>query len=136
MLKALFYRELTISSTIEGLDECMAVLNEIDKRFNFSFNESFGLHTVLIESLENAFIHGNKGNKELEVRILISINEQEIFMKVEDCGEGYDFNSVSYPTDGSAVHNESGRGIFFIKSLSSSCYTIGKGNIICIKIQR
>jgi serine/threonine-protein kinase RsbW len=136
MDKSLFQKELIITSSLEGFDECLTLVDEIDKLLNFNIDESFGLKTVMMEALENAFIHGNKGVKELEVRVFISISISEIFIEVEDTGEGYDFSSISSPVEGSNIHNESGRGIFFIKSLCSSCYTVGKGNIIRAILKR
>jgi len=136
MHKILFYNELIIYSTIEGLDECMDIVKKISERFNFSFDKCFALQTVLVEALENAFIHGNKGVRELKVRVLIKISKSEIFLEVEDCGDGYDISTVTSTIDGSNFHKESGRGIFFIKRLSSSYCTVGKGNIIRIKLER
>lgn len=136
MDKSLYQNELVVTSTVEGFNECLNVVDKIGKLLNFNFDENFGLQTVMMESLENAFIHGNKGIRELEVRVFISISKSEIFVEIEDAGEGYDFDSILSPIEGTNNHNESGRGIFFIKSLCSSCYTVGKGNIIRIILKR
>jgi serine/threonine-protein kinase RsbW len=131
-----FKTELFIPSTAEGLDECLKMAGELAHRNNFNFDEAFSLQTILVESIENAFIHGNKGIRELQVRVLISVSQSEIFIEVEDCGDGFDFASIPSPIEGTNIHNETGRGLFFIKSLSSACYTVGKGNIIRIILKR
>jgi anti-sigma regulatory factor (Ser/Thr protein kinase) len=132
----LFYREIFIFSTVEGLNECLDVVNEVVREFNFNFEESFALHTVVVESVENAIIHGNSGVRDFKVRVLISVNVNEILIEVEDEGNGFDISSISSPIEGSNIYKESGRGIYFIKKLSSTCYTLGRGNIMRIKIER
>lgn len=132
----LFFREIFISSTAEGLNECLDLVNEAGRKFNFNFEENFALHTVIVESVENAIIHGNKGIREYKIRILISIHVNNIFVEVEDQGDGFDLSDVPSPIKGSNILKESGRGIYFIKRLSSKCDTLGRGNIIRIKIER
>lgn len=136
MDQVLFERELFIPSTIEGLNICLDVVDEIRTLFDLNFDISFCLHTVIVETVENAFIHGNKGHRDLEVRVYISINQAQIFVEVEDKGEGFDLGSIGHAMSLKDLKSEGGRGIFFIKSLSSFCYTVGNGNIIRIIINR
>ena len=131
-----FQREILIPSTFEGMNECLDMVHELTQEFNLDLETSFSLHTVIIESVENAIIHGNKFVKDFNVRVLIMINSDEIFIEVEDKGEGFDMNNVPSPVEGSAIQMEGGRGIFFIKRLSLSCYTMGRGNILRIKLKR
>ena len=131
-----FKREILIPSTIEGLNVCLDMVRDLTKKFNLDIETSFRLHTVVIESVENAIIHGNKFIKDFNVRILIMISSEDILVEVEDKGEGFDMNTVPSPIEGSAIQMEGGRGIFFIKRLSLSCYTMGRGNILRIKLKR
>lgn len=136
MNQTLYQKELLIPSTIEGLNECLNIVDDIKQRFNLDFDTSFGLNTIIVESVENAFIHGNKGIRELTVRVLISISSSEILVEVEDMGKGFDINSIESPIDIANISNEGGRGIYFMKVLSTSCYTVGRGNLIRIKLKR
>jgi len=136
MNQILFQKEIFIPSTIEGLNSCLDVIGELKVQFDFNFDTIFCLHTVLVEAVENAFVHGNKGVRELDVRVFFLISANEIFVEVEDRGEGFDLNAISSPIDDSNLIREGGRGIFFIKKLSASCYTEGKGNILRIKLNR
>ena len=136
MDQVLFQKELFIPSTIEGLNNCLDVIGEIRRLFEINFDTMFCLHTVIVECVENAFIHGNKGVRELDVRVFISISKTEISIEVEDKGDGFDMNCIPSPVDLADLHSEGGRGIFFIKSLSACCTTDGKGNIVRIKLNR
>jgi serine/threonine-protein kinase RsbW len=136
MMHIHYQQEILIPSTAEGLNECLDMVYKLTKQFNFDLETSFSLHTVIIESVENAIIHGNKFIKDFNVRVLIVVCAHEIFVEVEDKGAGFDMNSVPSPIEGSAIQQEGGRGIFFIRRLSLSCYTMGRGNIIRIKLKR
>jgi serine/threonine-protein kinase RsbW len=136
MNQVLFYKELFIPSTIDGLNNCLHMVDEVKEKFNLNFDTVFALHTIIVESVENAFIHGNKGRIDAEVRVYISVSSSEIFVEVEDVGNGFDLENIPMPSMASNIENEGGRGVFFIKTLSNCCYTVGKGNIIRIKLNR
>jgi len=131
-----FLRELFVPSTIEGLSKCLETVYELIKLFNLDADTSFCLHTVIVESVENAIIHGNKRRTDSDVRVSFAVNKKEILVEVEDRGNGFDLNSVPSTIEESALQDEGGRGIYFIKSLSSSVYTKGKGNVLRIKFNR
>ena len=136
MKQSLYQTELFLPSTVEGLNNCLDIIDDIKVKFGLNFDTCFRLHTVIVEAVENAFIHGNKGVIESKVRLFISITETEIFIEVEDTGPGFDLNSILSPVDRADLKSEGGRGIFFIKKLSSNCYTEGRGNILRIIINR
>ena len=132
----LFQKELFVPSNFEGLNRCLDVIGEIHEAFDLNFDTMFGLHTIIVESVENAIIHGNKGVRELDVRVLISIKSTEIYVEIEDRGDGFDINGLPSPVEPANLQIEGGRGIFFIKMLCVCCSTNVKGNIIRIKLNR
>jgi len=134
--KTLFKIDFYIPSSIEGLDKCLNVIGELKEKFLLDFDTTFGLQTVVLEAVENAFIHGNKGIRELKVRVQFTVKVHKIVVEVEDCGEGFDLAAVDRINEGDIRTSEGGRGIFFIKKLSSDCYTLGRGNIFRIILNR
>ncbi len=132
----LYRIQLFIPSSLDGLNMCLDEVNKIVKLFDFNFDQSFSFSTVIVEAVENAFIHGNLNNRDLKVRILIAIDLFKIFIEIEDQGNGFDLSLIPSPLDSSNICRESGRGIFFINCLSSEFYTLGKGNIVRIVILR
>lgn len=134
--KLLYDRDLCVPSTVEGLDMILLIVKEVGFICDLNFEKKLSLHTIVVEAIENAFIHGNKAIRDKMVRFSINVNSEQILIEVEDEGDGFDFNQIPSPILNSNIRNESGRGIFFIKSLSDFCCTLGKGNIIQIKINR
>jgi serine/threonine-protein kinase RsbW len=131
-----YSKKMSISSDMDGLRECLELFEDIHKRFQLDSDKSFAVQTVLLEAVTNAITHGNKLNKELETLVTIKINREEIFIEVEDQGEGFNLDLVPSPLDEGNLLLESGRGIFFMKQLSNSFKTNGKGNIVNIIIDR
>lgn len=132
----LFYKELNIPSTIEGLDQCLIVVKEIELFLKLDYEKLLSLQTCIVESVENAIIHGNKGDRNLSVRVLFEITDDQIIIEVEDQGNGFDIDLIPSPLLKDNLRKESGRGIFFIRNLSSCCITKGNGNILFIIISR
>lgn len=131
-----YIKKFTISSSMEGLKQCLEIASEIQKDFNFEPSKEFAFQTVLMESVNNAIMHGNKYNENLLTEITIVINNEHIRIEVKDQGEGFDLSKVPSPIDRDHINLENGRGIFFIRQLSSSIATKGKGNIVDIIINR
>ena len=69
------------------------------------------------------------------VFINIKISDGNIFIKIEDQGQGYDFKHINDPLDKFNIKKECGRGLFFIKQLSDSCEVTGDGRIILVTLK-
>ena len=131
-----YYNRLVIPSTPEGLKACLNLVPIIHHKLHLDDKTSFALRTILIESVTNAICHGNHYKADLNAIITIKINRKQIFVEVEDQGEGFDASLIPCPIDKDNISLESGRGIFFIREFSNSFKTVGKGNIVNIIIDR
>lgn len=136
MPSLLYFKELYVPSCIEGLEEILTIVKEVEDIFNFDFERKLSLQTVIVEAVENAIIHGNSYVRDLQVRFSIYITDLEIVIFVEDQGLGFELDDVSSPISEMNIRKESGRGIFFIKCFSTNVYLLGKGNIVRINIDR
>jgi len=79
---------------------------------------AYQLNLVLTEATVNAIKHGNDNNPQDTVRISIHLHENELNIKVYDHGQGFDLASVPAPDFDHP--QESGMGIFLIRSLMDS----------------
>ena len=130
------FKEVKIESRIENLRIVEKAIDDFSNEIGIEQNNYGKILVSIMEAVNNAIIHGNKYMNEFLVRVLIEIFTNEILVEVEDKGEGFDVNSIPSPVEEGAIQKEGGRGIYFIKHLSLSCYTIGRGNIIRIKLKR
>lgn len=134
--RILFEEQLVVPSNDKGKGLCLDLIEKVNLLFHFERDLLFSFYIVVTESVDNAIRHGNKGNEDEVVNFSLTITTNKIHIRVEDHGEGYDFNDIPSPCEGMGLRKECGRGIFLIKKVSSRCYTEGCGNILVIIIDR
>jgi serine/threonine-protein kinase RsbW len=85
---------------------------------------------AVTEAVNNAILHGNKENKDLEVALSVSENTSDFCFSVKDQGEGFDFNNLPDPTAPENIEKENGRGIYLMKSLAEAVEFDDDGRIV------
>ncbi len=114
---------------------------------------------ALIEIITNALEHGNLGitgeekialktqgeqnyqqeltrraemapYKDRVVKIVATLNEDQAIFRIEDEGQGFDYNNLPDPTDPMNLFLPSGRGILLAKTFLDEVTYQGKGNIV------
>lgn len=126
----LMKKELKIKSNSENLRWVEKFVDEISTDLSLT-DEIYG--NVLIATLEaanNAIVHGNKAQENKEVFILLTKEDSRIILRVQDEGEGFDFNSIPDPTAPENIEKINGRGVFLMKKLSDEIEFFDKGRIV------
>jgi serine/threonine-protein kinase RsbW len=96
------------------------LVREICRLQNNKDSFAHNLNVVLTEAMSNAIKHANVADPDKEVQIHINVTAKELGVKVYDSGQGFDLNSIPCPAFDSDCLNETGRGIFIIRSLMDS----------------
>jgi serine/threonine-protein kinase RsbW len=106
------------------------IAREIDRYTGDRETLAYQINLVLTEAMSNAIKYGCSGNREESVHILINIAENELLIRIFDCGQGFDINEIPAPDIN--LLEDRGRGIFLIKALMDSVtYTRNSdGNIL------
>lgn len=106
------------------------IAKEIDRYSGDRETLAYQINLVLTEAMSNAIKYGNPDNREETVHILINISDKELSIRIYDYGQGFDINKIPSP-DFDALE-ESGRGIFLIKTLMDSVQyrKLSNGNIL------
>lgn len=73
---------------------------------------------LISEAVNNSIMHGNGNNYDKKVSITLFFDGVQLKIEICDEGNGFDFLSISDPTDIKHIKKEKGRGVFIIKSLS------------------
>jgi serine/threonine-protein kinase RsbW len=109
---------IQIPSKIENLRKVEKIIDEISSEFHIG-EDLYG--NILIASLEatnNAIMHGNKLDESKNVTIAFNLEGQTLFVKVDDEGNGFDYQHIPDPTAPENIENVNGRGIFLMEKLS------------------
>jgi len=79
---------------------------------------AYQLNLVLTEATANAIKHANDNSQKDTVRISIHLHDNNLIIRVYDHGQGFDLENVPIPD---LDHpQESGMGIYFIRSMMDS----------------
>ena len=73
---------------------------------------------IIVEAVNNAFIHGNNSDKNKPISIQWELKENLLIVSVTDCGSGVTVLKNYEEMDEDNILGECGRGLYII-----SCYT-------------
>jgi serine/threonine-protein kinase RsbW len=108
----------SFSSTIATISPFVDQLMRFIERFRGSDATDTDIEMALREALANAVIHGNREDPTKRVYVTCRCyGDEEVFIKVEDKGNGFDASTVPDPTTPSRRLATHGRGIFLMKAL-------------------
>jgi serine/threonine-protein kinase RsbW len=94
------------------------IAKELDNFTSDRETLAYQLNLVLTEATVNVIKHAHGDDPKTCVRISIHIQENELSIKVYDQGQGFNLDTVPLPDFDNP--NESGMGLFFIRSLMDS----------------
>jgi serine/threonine-protein kinase RsbW len=117
--EALLNLDIVVPNQTRYLRLIGAIAEEIAKELDGDVTDrdalAYHLNLVVTEAVTNAIQYARHGDPGNSVRILISIDNKDLCVKVYDYGKGFDLNAVPSPDVNQL--NERGRGIFFIRTL-------------------
>lgn len=106
------------------------IARELDRYAGDRETLAYHLNLVLTEAMANAIKYATSADPDKLVHIFINITDDELLIRVFDCGQGFDINSIP-PPNFNALEDR-GRGIFLIRSLMDNVAyrKVSDGNIL------
>lgn len=126
--------KLVIKSDIKNILEVEKLIDTVCEDLNISEDIYGNILIAVTEAVNNAIIHGNISNKNLNVTIQVSqqTNNTEIVFSITDEGVGFDFNNLPDPTAPENIEKPDGRGVFLMKNLSDNVEFFNNGSKVSI----
>lgn len=119
------------------IDRLENAIVEAAERRGYPKASRFAIRLSLEEALMNAFNHGHEGlPPETPVTVEFRIDDDSVFISVEDRGPGYSPDSIPDPTLDENLEQLSGRGLVLIRAYMSSVLHNAKGNRIEMTYRR
>lgn len=112
--------DLTITSETGNFFKVQNFTEKLMRDFTISEKLYGKLDLAILEALKNAVIHGNKSNPQKIITIKAWVEDDNIFVSVEDEGEGFDYTFIPDPTLPENLMKVSGRGLYLMKTLSDN----------------
>lgn len=95
--------------------------------------DKFGVHLSVEEALMNAIKHGNQRDPEKFVFVEYRLSSTDLFVEVEDQGDGFDPEDVPDPTLDENLELPSGRGLMLMRTFMSRVDYNEKGNKVTME---
>ena len=108
---------LTIGSRLEQLSMVHALIAGLAQQYELGDDTENALMIAVIEAGTNAIQHGNVFADDKSVTFDFTVHPDDIIVRVDDFGQGFDPGKVRNPTDESQLLNPHGRGLYLMRSL-------------------
>jgi serine/threonine-protein kinase RsbW len=115
--------------------EMLPILDKIEaymRLLGYPSKDIFAVKLVLGEAVCNAIRHGNRGDHSKHVHVGYLVLANEVFMEVQDQGQGFDPTRVPDPLVEERVDRPSGRGLFLMRVYTSWLSYNAKGNRVTL----
>ena len=129
-MSAAVHLDITIPSETSAGHEVLERIVAMLEAREYSMRDVFAVRLALEEALVNAIKHGNQLDPEKTVRIHCDVEQDRIYVEIEDQGPGYAPEDVPDPTLDENIERASGRGLMLIKSFMNRVEFNEKGNMI------
>jgi len=100
-----------------GIDDISEKLDRIIKTLNLE-KQYFEIKLIMSEAINNAFVHGNKSDKNKPISIGWNLADDLLKLDITDCGCGFKDLKFCKEINEENIFGESGRGLYII-----GCYT-------------
>ena len=111
---------LEFASAFDMLDFVQVVSDHIGRMAGLDDDQLHWVGVAVRESVVNAIKHGNQGDESKRVVVeftpMPSRDPEQLVIRVEDEGEGFDPEDVADPLAPENILKSSGRGIFLIRA--------------------
>lgn len=130
----LSHTERTIPS---DTSRCLEIVRELEAEMNALHVEDEDAKAVQLaatEALFNAVQHGNRGDESRSIRICWKIESDEVFLEIEDEGNGFTPDEVPDPRAQQNLTRPGGRGVLMIQHLMTHVEFNARGN--CVRMTK
>jgi len=120
MIDDIIYKIEKKSKTTKNLVKDVEILiSKIKDIVEVSDQIYYNIIVAVTEGINNAINHGNKSDKEKDIKIDIYLNKNAFAIQIEDQGEGFEIENVKDPRNHENLLKDNGRGVFLMKELSN-----------------
>lgn len=121
---------IEIPSLSENIRMIESFIDNAKEKFHLNDDIYGNIMIAVTEAVNNAIRHGNKSESTKNVTLALSLEEGLIKFKIEDEGNGFDYQNLPDPTSPENLEKPGGRGIFLMKHLSDEVDFKESGRVV------
>jgi anti-sigma regulatory factor (Ser/Thr protein kinase) len=124
--------ELDLPSSLDNLPRVEKFIDEACESFHIDEDFYGNILIAVTEAVNNAIQHGNQEDPDRTFTVSFEADEelQKLTFRVEDSGEGFDYENVPDPTAPENLEKPYGRGIFLMRNLSDEVEFYDEGRVV------
>ena len=122
--------KIEIPSLSDNIRIIESFIDNAKEKFKLNDDIYGNIMVAVTESVNNAIRHGNKSNKDKNVTISLSLNDKLLKFRIQDEGDGFDYQNLPDPTAPENISKPGGRGIFLMRHLSDEVKFVDDGRIV------
>lgn len=122
--------QIQIPSLSENIRIIESFIDNAKEKYALNDDIYGNIMIAVTESVNNAILHGNKGDKSKSVDLQLKLEDNTIRFTVEDEGEGFQYDELPDPTAPENLENPGGRGIFLMKHLCDEVTFKEEGRVV------
>tara|TARA_R110001592_G_scaffold90811_2_gene266580 strand:+ start:2478 stop:2879 length:402 start_codon:yes stop_codon:yes gene_type:complete len=109
---------IEIPSLVENIRIVESFIDNAKDKYQLDDDLYGNIMIAVLESVNNAIIHGNKLEKSKFVQLSMILEETSVSFLIKDEGNGFVINDLPDPTAPENLAKPGGRGIFLMKHLA------------------
>lgn len=121
---------IEIPSLTENIRMIESFIDNAKEKYHLNDDIYGNIMIAVTEAVNNAIKHGNQNNSAKNVALSLSFDENLIKFKVEDEGNGFEYENLPDPTAPENLEKPGGRGIFLMKHLADEVAFFDKGKVV------
>ncbi len=121
---------IEIPSLSENIRIIESFIDNVKEKYQLDDDIYGNIMIAVTEAVNNAIRHGNKDNSTKNVSLSLSLEDGLIKFKIQDEGNGFDYQQLPDPTSPENIAKPGGRGIFLMKHLSDEVDFKDNGKIV------
>ena len=106
---------ITLPSTRDEIPRVNDFAQQVNETVQMEEERFNSFQLALSEAVTNAIVHGNKEDPSKKVQIIALLENDHLYISVEDEGEGFDPSELPDPLDNQNLLKEGGRGVFLMR---------------------
>lgn len=127
---------LEIGSRLENVELVQIAVEASLDQLELDDELSNSIGTAVREAVANAIQHGNGGDPDKQVRVVLGLEGDDIVIQVQDEGPGFDPGELPDPLASENLLRPNGRGIFFMKKFMDRIdysFEPGGGTVVTLR---
>lgn len=129
--------ELDLPSSLNNLPQVERFVDEACEEFHIDGDFYGNILIAVTEAVNNAIQHGNKSDPDRSFKVSYEGTEdmKRLSFRVEDEGEGFDYENVPDPTAPENLEKPFGRGIFLMRNLADEVEFYEEGRVVELRFK-